>query len=337
MTDREAFITNATVIASSIEDPSWSRARKYVDQLGPIGGLVSNCITGLRRLESSASNNRASDLAALKILYRGPSMRALLYFYAAHVHNKKLNALEKLAQNSLINLIAPVELAALVGVTYLYRRLARLCKEEIWEKQSSEIKTQIESAVTIGHALPEISVARSLLFGAIRPIALTILSSPTENEFKLYRRHFLKHNMLWDLREEEKLFGCNHLQIASILVQRLGFGPSCSLALSSGLDHSFSEHADLDLRAKSWQAAGIWIEAILVQEQAPTQYPEGEPFSLDPDNYKALHERIEAIQLVAESSIWLTQKASDLPSEIESQIFQKFPLEAFVRGSQPDS
>jgi hypothetical protein len=109
-------------------------------------------------------------------------------------------------------------------------------------------------------------------------------------------------------------FGCEPYQVASLALQRLGFGPSLAYAAVMALGNFTREVGSSDEAVKGWWAASEWISALKNGERAPKrkssarQFPDllndtpkdGEP----PLHLQALYSSIDSVRLKHSSWVW---------------------------------
>ncbi len=260
----------------------------------------------------------------LRHLYRSPNYRAYLYSAACALHPGEIEEGTAPDGETLLRCLRPQELAAFTAVLYLYRKLEKLMEERAWAKLSGEVRAQVEVGVRLGSLLPEIGTARAITVGAIRYLTLGLFSLRDIRNYREYLRIIKGSNLLWERDEELRLFGCTHLQIASIILQEFGFGLNAAEAIGIGLEPLRSRRP-LEDEGLKWLAAGRWIESLLVAEKRPRELTDPR-FVPTEENYKNLQSEVEEIVTEGKGAEWLQMRAENVEPEIVKKL-AALPLE----------
>jgi hypothetical protein len=111
-----------------------------------------------------------------------------------------------------------------------------------------------------------------------------------------------------------KQFGCEPYQVASLALQRLGFGPTTASAAAMPLGNFSREVAADDPRVKAWWAASEWINALGHGQRIPRrrssalQYPDlvfdSQTQSTIPLHLEALYTSVDAVLTHHSSWTW---------------------------------
>jgi hypothetical protein len=259
MTGKETNI----VTIEGLSAESWEQAKKYAAVIGNVSSLFSSCIRFL--MKDYASGQKTLSTASkysLGRLLSSPSFKAPIYFAAKAFKGEELEAKGKITPEELAALFTPDELAHLVGMLYVYRRLQRLAPEDEWKEISKLTHTHAQLGGLVGQALPRIGLSWGLLLGTVRHLSWGLFVVADKKVFTNYRRQTKIKKLSFDIPEETRLWGCNHLQVGSLVIQQLGLGTAIPQSINLGLlnhDTPDDRVSDEGYRARIlW----IWIEAL---------------------------------------------------------------------------
>ncbi len=306
-------------------------AEKHARLLGNVSALFSSCIRIIREAERSLQANPSQDIsgitqgAALTLINMSPSLKALFYFAALHFYPEPAKKLLKPTVRDVIKLFSSTEIAGILGVSYLYRRLEKVCDREELERLRPLLLVHMEIGGLVGETLNYVGRGYGMLAGAARYVALGTFTVGHLEEFKKYRRKVAAEDLLFDLAAEEERWGCNHLQIASLLVQSLGYGVPAGfglvLANAAGSPLDLVEERAQDDEVRCWRAAMIWTESLHRDGTPPPGFDdENNEMYLEPASVEVLSERVTRIRSEGPSFQWLLRRRSDVPSEIRESL-----------------
>lgn len=297
-------------------------ALQMLDLIPRPSGLFSTCIRTIKQAELNspdASAARAASVQAANFLVSvSPTLRATLYFAAETLHPEGLIAIKEINHKKLLELFSPSEIAALLGVTYLYRQVKNKVDYEEWSRLSPKLLAHMEIGALVGDTVNHIGPGNGILLGAFRFLSLGMFAIKDLKAFKDYRRKLEKKNRLFDLHEEESRFGCTHLQVASALCTVLGYGLTVSLGF--GFDESSEEFQGLsDRQAEEvmcWRVARAMTESYHNTGESGDGGADGE-LALPPEEQKILNEKIASIRDSGSSIGWFSASAEQAPPEVQ--------------------
>jgi hypothetical protein len=312
---------------------SWEYARGYAGVFGAVPSSFTSVIRSLlgehsAGLTQTTGNNKYFVLRLLK----SPSLMAPLYFASEIYNPENLVANGPTPPDQLIKGFSPFELASILGLVYLVRRVQGLVEHEALEYIMKPVVPSSNVAFGLGRNIPAIGVGTALLEATIVPIAVSAFAKHDIKGFKEYRRVVQKQlGGKWNSGEELNRWGCNHVQIASVLLQTLGFGITRSNAFVGSLcsKHEQGSMEEINL-CRDFRMATLWREAITATFQAPT-------VPLPPKYYptKAAQDKavatIQAVLADPEAARWLLKGRDDLPP------YQVIPKSAQTSPTDPSS
>lgn len=302
----------------------WDYAKAYAGLLGTPHRLFTNNIRYLKDQAEKTGNvflpSGSARQYPLSTIIHSPSFKSVIYYAAAALQKDKLQALPALTPGTLLSVYTPEELAAVIAITYLYRRAKKHIDPRVWESVSGEVHVQMEAGYQIGTHIPAIGPSRGLLIGAVRYIAMALFSKKDARGYKLYKRHLNEKELLFDIADETKRWKCNHLQICSSLIQSIGFGLGAASGIVANTYPTEAQSPEILAKAQSWYATRRWIESVLEEEKAPDELRNIAKFSIDSEALVRMQERIEGIYEMGSSFDWVDKTKDDLPKELEEAL-----------------
>ncbi len=305
-----------TTPTESFTPESWEYARGYAGVFGTLPSSFTSVIRALMNehgagLAQTTGNNKYFVLRLLK----SPSLLAPLYF-ASEVYNPEvLTQSGPTPADQLIKGFSPFELACILGLVYIVRKVQGLVDPEEFKYVIDPVIPKVNVAFAIGRTITAIGVGTALLEATIVPLAVCAFAKHDLKGFKDYRRDVIKNlSGKWNPELEIEKWGCNHIQIASVLLQTLGFGITRSNALVAALS-SKSELGSLEEvnLSRDFRMANLWREAISATYSAPT-------VPLPPRYYPTKAAQDNAVSIIRnvledeDACKWLFKGKEDLPA-----------------------
>lgn len=302
----------------------WEIAQQYAELFGRPHTLFTAAIRYLRGLSDKGTTILTeTEPYPLSMLLKSPSMRSVLYYAAAALRKDDLTKVKDLDGFTLFRLFPPEELASILSVTYIYRRVKKICDQRIWETLSQEIQIQMETGFHVGSKIPAIASHRGLLVGAVRYAAMGLFSIKDQRNFRLLKRTLNEKEKLFALDYEIDKWKCDHLQIASVLLQSMGLGVAAAKSLMFVAPPEANEK-DVE-KILPWFAARAWIQSLLEEERAPSCFSAESGFTLGEEELALLQERVESIYEMGSSFDWIDKTKEDLPKNLFDKIGSGLP------------
>ena len=275
---------------------AWNEARRIGKLVGNVSSLFSTAIRFLKKdAEAGLKTISPSTRFCLQRLMNSRSVKAPIYNAALCFRPEGLEGHAYISSDVLMAAFAPEEMATLLGLLYLYRRIQRTADEEEWKGLASQIHVPAELGGQIGRAIPNIGLGWGLLASSIRYLAWGLFLVANQKGYIQYRRHLKIHGVPFDIAQEEKTWGCNHMEVASILIGAVSLGTSVSSALLKGCPPSTIAEKDLDRDALRMRLAGVWLNALKDTGAQPQITHRGEFYPLRPELERLL-QRTESIR-----------------------------------------
>lgn len=293
---------------------SWARAEKYAKLIGAmpasfsttIRTLRTNCIAG-----QGAPYDKMSKFMAIRLL-KSKTLLAPVYFAACALHPDKLKSGQVIRESAILDILSPHELASILGVIYIYRRINRVAKEQVWESQLQEVNIQLSVGARLGIAIPNIGPSVGVMLGGLRGLSLGLFLAKDEKGFRAYRRSLNSSGELFNRTMEFTAWGCDHVQISAKLIQALGFGLPFSGGFCFGLTSTSQLELESDPEYYRWHIAEKWINSLRKTAKAPEITHKGSFYPLKAA-LDALCDDVKRLNSGDISIAWLTKDAEDLP------------------------
>ncbi|MFM1847546.1 MAG: hypothetical protein RL417_1020 [Pseudomonadota bacterium] len=315
-------------ILNKDSETSWEKAKEVAGVLGQPHRLFTQCVRDLRGIPEGSSRKKMLESSAVITLFRSESFKTVIYYAAKALYGEDVGK-KPMNGGDLIQLFAPDELASVVAATHLHRLTGKKVSPKIWNDVVEEVNFQMQTGILVGAAVPAVSRAVGLLMGAVRTIAFSLVASSDESKFRAFRRELVRQDKLFDVAGELQTWGCHHLQVAALVVQSLGYG----IGPATGIAASEMPAADDGPIAFQWYAARRWIESMLEEERAPSEFPAESKFGLnDLNKLGRLQGEVDNLYAQESSICWITQKRGTLDKAIIRQLrsFYNDPTEGLA-------
>jgi hypothetical protein len=250
-----------------------------------------------------------------------PTLKSVFFFAAKALHDEKLRAVKHLTVKKLLSIFEPREVASIIGLTFVYKRIQKQCDPEEWILFQRKIHTQMEIGTILGEKMRHIGKGNGMLLGGIRFLAQATFALGAPEQFQAFKKKVRKSSSVFDLKIEQEFFECNHLQVASLLVQDLGFCmPRSPVSMSLGMDALSVPPAQLPSRLKdhllSWRAAMEYIEGYHSNGAPPTKMGFDYALRLPEEETEDLREKIWVIIREGSQFDWIAKTKLELPTEV---------------------
>ncbi|NDC37020.1 MAG: hypothetical protein EBZ48_03090 [Proteobacteria bacterium] len=255
---------------SSTTEESWTEARKIAGLVSNVSALFSTAIRFLRKdAEAKLPTMSRSSGYAVERLLSSASFKAPTYYAALTFKPEAILNATFISPRQLAEIFAPAELANLIGLLYLYRRIQKGVDESEWSEIAKLVHTHGQMGGQLGVSMKNIGLANGLLLGTVRHLSLGLFAGIQKKAFSQYRRNLKIQKRDFDLAEERKIWGCTHLEVGSILVQSLGLGGDTAKALTNGLLMLGIADKQLDTDSYRMRIGWMWIRSLLLNGSPP--------------------------------------------------------------------
>lgn len=295
---------------------SWEYSRGYA---GVFGTIPSSFTTVTRSLMTNHTN-RVPNISGntkyfvLRLLKSNSLFAPLCFAYRGVALNGDRE--QKVSRDDLVAYFDSFELSYMLGLTFLFRRVRSLCPKDEWNYIGDPLMRSVNVGFLVGRAIPTISGAMGMIEGSIRFLAIATFLKHDPKGFKEYRRELKKAGKEWDDSLEVSRWGCTSLQIASVLLQTLGFGIPRSNAFVNAFATTQEVGSPEDIRfARDFRMSYLWRQLFLAEKFSPDVALPSAYYPRKEDLNRAISS-FELLQGNDELGKWLTRTKDDLsPSE----------------------
>jgi hypothetical protein len=293
-----------------LEDLSWNRALELAKvNLDPQPALV--------RLIRSAWTCTTEN-HDLNRMIQAASVPPLALIQAAKNFTPGLDTIEHAT-----NTLGIKGTATVAAICFTCDSINRRCTSE---RSKSAITQHIIDTIEIGYhfglSAESIGPETGILLGFAQSLGPALVLASTDSGLNETRA------IIDDCRAPEEYisqFGCEPYQVASMALQRLGFGPAVSSAAVMALGNLNHQPISSDPSFLSWWAASEWIAALARGSLAPKRKSSADQFpdllnKLPPDqepplHLKALYGSIESVRAKHSTWAWHLVEPSGQPQK----------------------
>ena len=296
---------------SDSEQESWQNARGYA---GLMGAIPSSFTTTIRYLvtdhQKQAPLSGPSRHNALRLLKSG-SVQAPFYYATLSFFADRYTSPKDLTPEKILEIYRPIDIAAFLGLIYLYRKAKRMVPEDQWSYIAQACGGQTDAGVHVGFAMQPIGLAVGALCGGLPGVALAMFMKHDAKGFKEYRRHLKATGVFYDHEVERSRWGCTSAQIASAWVQLIGLGINESEAFVRGLECVTPNGEGLNDDQYRWFITRRWLEAIMTTGDIPNITHKGKYYPMK-EALERLRENTRGLLENGAKSPWLEKGKEDL-------------------------
>lgn len=249
---------------------SWENARKIASYAVRIPSFLSDCVRVLRSsffrdedFYNSAGTTFIDRMMTSTTLATSLSMAAHAFF------PEKVDVRDRLSARELQKIFSGEDLAALLALLVMYRRVSRGAEASSRRGLSRFLHLNATIGAYVGRAIPEIGLAQGILAGSMRHIGLAVFMRMDPKDWVKYRKSAKQRGILYDYNLEEEYWGCNHVQVASVLMQISGLGASRSVSFAEALVHDLAPRNSNGELSLPFRVADVWINSLVSLGRAP--------------------------------------------------------------------
>lgn len=249
---------------------SWGKAQLIASLVGTMPPFFTSCARYLVN-EAAKTSGLPSDGTRYVVsqLWRSPTLRATFAYTVKEFFPERLNALGKLTDRELTSFLEVDDLAALLCLRYLFKRIQKGCEPDLHPELALRLHRDLLFGGLLGQAIPGFGVTRGIILAGFQNLGFQMLLGVDLDGFRTYRRTLRTREVPYDFTLEMDTWGCTHVQIASLLIQQVGLGVNVANSLQCGLHASYSGFDELDSDSRAFLIGKIWIESLAQTADQP--------------------------------------------------------------------
>ncbi|MCB0353981.1 MAG: hypothetical protein KDD64_10665 [Bdellovibrionales bacterium] len=300
---------------------SWEIARAYAAKVGEIPAAFTSSIRML--LVDQVKNNKkisVGNQTQTALLLNSPSFKAMFYFAVKTFRDDELAAVTKVTRRTLPSLFEPLDLACIMGISFLFRRCRKKAAPDLFDPLVERTQRDVNIGGYLGDAIPKIGLGYGILVGGIRYLSEAAFMLHDPEGYRRYHNVREKKGVRFDLDLEVSRWGCTSLQVGSVLLQTLGFGIEFAESFVYGLDPRISDEATTDPNVYRVKISDIWITSLATEGSAPNITHRGAYYPLEND-LETLLKLIQIEPLRGRPEAWLTKSKDELNENSAPELF----------------
>jgi hypothetical protein len=301
----------------------WDEAAELLNSFGPI---AANFAEAIRMLSAAHVNGADLDLGGsnhIARLIKNDTLKATYYYFAKQFKPTLLKtARGKLSNSDIINGFTPIDHAAVLSLCYLSKNLSKKVDLEEWEYVKTPLYEALFIGGNIGLAVKEVGLGIGLLTRGIRYLAFAALLKDDRKGFKEYRQHLKNKDLAFDSKFELDVWKCTTIQLASLLLERIGFPRTTALQFVYAASKTSSINPDTSFGIPfriSECLTEAYMEGDEIPEVAPLWVGDGIKFS--PEVRGNLLIALRESHHEEKGIEWLNKSSSDLSPETTPELF----------------
>ena len=309
-------------LASQDRDIVPERVAKVIRTIGHVTSTVTTTIRSLTMNNAYDAPRGGLDEMSLFELSRyikAPSVKIPFYFAAERRMSSSQKSAKSIGAPEIIEVFNAHELASMLALTYLYKRIrTRIKEEEDWLRIQKSVEEQLEISSLLGQALPSIGYGNAILIGTIRPLALGLFSIIDLKGYKDYRRDLKIKDQTFNITDEKNRWGITHLDVACRLLIQLGFGQT----FASDFYHALNSTSDLRLNDEQLRIrlTGLWIESLTIGSIPPKVRGE-EKHQASNDVLDMLFDSCAQVRSAGATNCWIGKGKKDVSKSSHPALF----------------
>lgn len=301
----------------------WQAAEELLRPFGAVAANFSEAIrllvhhyeVGSNRLPLSAENH------IIRLLRNG-TIKATYYYLTKEYRPEVLKPGKLIDAKEFFEAYTPFEHAVILAYCYLSRNLSRKTDKDDWAYVENPLYEALTTGGIIGNGVPEIGLGFGLLSRGLRYLAFAPFLRENRRGFKDYRIHLKSKDLAYDIPYEEREFQTNSIQIAAIILERMGFTHALALeyvaAANGNKDHTPSPLYGVPL-SMAEALIGAYMENGEILEKTPAWT--GKEMAISVEIRGAIMGKLNRAISAKERNEWLSKGSSSINPELTPELF----------------
>jgi hypothetical protein len=301
----------------------WRAAAEIMEPYGRVAAnfseairlMVSHYEAGTATLPLSAQNH------ILRLLSNN-TIKAAYYFITKGYKPDTFAGKSHISSKDLFNAHSPIDHAAILSYAYLFRNLSKKTEQAEWEYVETPLSEALALGGSVGCSIPEVGLAFGLLCRGLRYLAFAAFLRDNRRGFKEYRRHLKQEDLPFDTAFEEKTWGCNNIQVAAIIMERMGFNRQMAFQFVAAAEHDAKSAPD-ELYGIRFRMAEALIHHYSEEGEVLDNCPAwvGKKFPFSTDARGTLLTKLNQVLPNIEKYEWISKSSTSVNPDSTPELF----------------
>jgi len=301
----------------------WQAAEELLRPFGAVAANFSEAIrllvhhyeVGSNRLPLSAENH-------IIRLLKNHTIKATYYYVTKEYRPEALTPGKLIDAQEFFEAYNPFEHAVLLAFCYLSRNLSRKTDKDDWAYVENPLYEALITGGIIGQGIPEIGLGFGLLCRGLRYLAFAPFLRENRRGFKEYRVHLKTKDLAYDLAYEEQMFQTNNVQIAAIILERMGFHHTLALdfvaAAMGNKDHTPTEAYGIRFSLAE-ALINSYMENGEILEKTPAWT--GKEMGISVEKRGAIMSKLNRAMSAKDRNEWLNKGSTSISPDLTPELF----------------
>jgi hypothetical protein len=300
----------------------WSTASELIK---PFGTVAANFTEAIRLLAAAHSNSLPMSPGGsnhIVRLIKNDTIKAIYYFFSKQFRPEVITAKPHLTPQDFLKAYNPIDHAAILTLCYLFKNLSKRIDKEEWEYVQTPLYESLAIGGQLGKNINEVGLGLGLLTRGMRYLAFAPLMRENRKAFKEYRQHLKAKDVSFDLEFEQRVWQCTTVQIASLLLEQMGYPRSAAMHFVGAVERSTSLTPDPTFGVP-FRLAECLMDAYMEGHEIPTSTPAwvGQEISLPAEIRGTLLMSLKQSSEDNNRSEWLNKTGADITPGGTPEIF----------------
>lgn len=301
----------------------WQAAEELLRPFGVVAANFSEAIrllvhhseVGSTRLPLSAENH------ILRLL-NNHTIKATYYYITKEYRPAVLTPGKLIDSREFFQAYNPFEHAVILAFCYLSRNLSRKTDKDDWAYVENPLYEALTTGGIIGEGVPEVGLGFGLLCRGLRYLAFAPFLRENRRGFKEYRIHLKSKDLAYDLAYEEQMFQTNNVQIAAIILERMGFHHSLALDYVNAAMRN-KDHTPSETYGVRFSLAEALIDSYMENGEILERTPAwtGKEIVISVETRGAIMGKLNKAMTAKERNEWLSKGSTSISPQLTPELF----------------
>lgn len=319
---------NADDFIAALESKGRLGWRAAVEIMEPFGKVPGNFTESIRfLLQNYEQGGTALPLSAQNHILRlmnNNTIKAAYYYITKYYRPEALEGKESISTKELFNAYSAIDHAGILTFAYLFRNLSKKTDSEEWEYVETPLSEALALGACVGSSIPEVGLGFGLLCRGLRYLSFAPFLRDNRRGFKEYRRHLKANDLPFDLSFEEKTWACNSIQVAAIIMERMGFSRQMTFQFVAAAEHDAKSIPDELFGIRFRMAEALidnYSETGEVLDNCPAWVGKKLPFTTDARG--ALLTKLNKVLPNLHNYDWISKGSASINPDSTPELFRK--------------